>query len=108
MAQTNGLSIQLLDTFWPIITDFVCVLHPFRSKPTYFTQNLKKLFLFTIILTFSLNGVKCDSNKLFTNDFAVSLKQHKCDENSAQSLADRHGFQYVGQVFNSIDHKYDK
>ena len=95
MSKPNQVSSKLDN--WSSIETIVSYLHQIRSKSKCFTT---KLFLFLIIFMFICVEVNCDSNTIYTNDFAVNLKPHKCHQKSAQSLADRHGFELVGQVFN--------
>jgi hypothetical protein len=51
-----------------------------------------------VLLTLCLNLVNCESEKVYLNKFAVHLE--KCDNNYANSIANKYGFVNSGQVFN--------
>ncbi|XP_054160265.1 furin-like protease 1, isoforms 1/1-X/2 isoform X4 [Oppia nitens] len=73
------------------------------------TDCLLVFILAIICLNHHILGVTCDhqnnDNKMFTNEFAVSLKPDKCDDINAQTVANRYGYTLVGQI-GSIDCHY--
>lgn len=97
-SNVNSFDISSLIHFWCHSSHLI----PISLKSKTILLNTKVLFICLILLTFAFNCVECDSNsKIFINEFAVCLKDNKCDSNSAQSLADKHGFELVGQVLTA-------
>ena len=88
-----------------------CDSHCFSIRPKLKSKtillNTKVLLICIILLTFTFNCVECDSNsnKIYINEFAISLKKAKCDVDSAHSLAAKHGFELVGPI-GSLDCHY--
>jgi hypothetical protein len=75
------------------------------SKNIFYSMDFKsinKLFIKIFLLTFCLNLVNCESEKIYLNKFAVHLE--KCDNNYANSIANKYGFVNSGQVFSLYIH----
>ncbi|XP_054159590.1 endoprotease bli-like [Oppia nitens] len=66
------------------------------------------LYVLIILSSVMIIPAKCDNtvnDKVFTNEFAVCLQPDKCDDSTAESLANRHGFHSVGKI-GSMDCHY--
>lgn len=59
---------------------------------------LSFLFIISYFVNCNINSSDCHDYRDFTNEFAICLKNNNCNESVAKTVANKYGFEFIGQV----------